>query len=199
MAEQPASVQSRLTDALARIQRSRWTRRGLLLAGAGAAAWWRFGGYPDTAARNLADWEVEVLAAAGRALLPPAPLEGFADTLGDRVGRYLTTMPSALRLEVHALLLAVEQGTVVGLSPFRFTRLEADQARRFLEGLEARGGYPRLIYRSLRDLVYLAYYQQDAAWPALDYAGPLVPPGVRGDAYISLRAPDGAVPPGYKA
>jgi hypothetical protein len=197
MSDDPASGESRLTRTLAALRSSRLTRRGVLAGGVGAALWWRVGCYPECGCVNLAQWEVEVIAAAGRALLPPAPTQGFIATLGPRVDAYLTTLPSSLRLEIHALLVAVEHGTVAGLHAFRFTRLTPPQALEFLEGLQAAGRYPRLLYRSLRDLVFLAYYQQDAGWPALGYGGPLVSPGLRPDTYAALRAPDGAVPPGH--
>lgn len=186
-------------NALSNLREARLTRRALLVGGAGAAVWWRLGCHPEFASVNLAGWEVHVLWAAGEALLPPAPLTGLLDSLGPRVDDYLTTLPSSLRLEIHALLLAVEHGTMAGLELSRFTRLTVAQRRSYLTALESGGAYGRLIYRSLRDLVFLAYYQQDPTWAALGYEGPSVPRAVRGDAYIGLRAAAGAAPPGLVA
>lgn len=187
-----------LRDLLVRLRASRVTRRALLAGGVGAALWLRVGCYPSVPTQNLASWEVEVLRAAAEALLPPAPIEGLVDSIGPRVDAYLTTLPSGLRLEIHGLLIAVEQGTLLGLEAFRFTRLSPEDRATYLASLSDRGGYGLLIYRSLRDLVYLAYYQQDAAWDGIGYGGPLVGRDVRGDAYGVLRAAEGTVPDGFE-
>ncbi len=101
------------------------------------------------------------------------------------------------------MLALVEHGTtLIAHRLHRFTRLDAAERERFLDGLEARGGMYADAARGLRDLCMLALYQQPAAWAALGYDGPHVAPGYdpRGKermlwaGYESLVAPAGELP-----
>ncbi len=171
------------------------SRRRVLLAGAGVAvgavAWQRSTGYS-----GAPGWRGAVLAAAAEVLVPsgapgPTPLEVAANA-----DRYVATMSPKGQREVRLLLIAVEQGTsLLGGHPHRFTRLSPAEREEFLTSLAARGGLLALLYRGLRDLCLLGYWQDPRTWPALAYVGPTVQAGTQpGTAPHPLRAPAGAVP-----
>jgi D-cysteine desulfhydrase len=154
--------------------------------------------------------EASVIAAAAEALVPDAPgaelPEGpSAWDVAHNVDEYLVGMPNALQRDVHALLVAVEQLTPLGGQLVRFTRLTPE---RRVEALEAVATNPvgRLIYRGLRDLVMLGFYQDQRTWEPLGYEGPIVgacSPG-RWDApprmsrYSELISPARELPPGAR-
>jgi D-cysteine desulfhydrase len=180
-------------------------RRALVALGAVAAAVGlgvRLGGYPALPGFRgavLAPWEAHVLRAAAEALLPPAPDgEAFA-AIAANVDRYLLGMPAPTKREIHAMLALVEHATPLGGRLARFTRLSPDARVSVLERLAAHGGVLAQVYGGLRDLVYLAYYQQPASWSSIGYDGPRValdyePTGRAFPPYDALRAPEGALP-----
>jgi D-cysteine desulfhydrase len=145
----------------------------------------------------LASWEGNVLRAAAEALLPPAPAP--YDGVPAAIDRYVAALPRSLRREIHMLLSALEHGTLLDLHVDRLTRLEPAAREHFLSTLAARGGLQRQMYRGVRDLCMLGYYQDPTTWPALGYPGPMVSRERRPDAYDALRAPDGTPPPGWSA
>ncbi len=190
---------------------ARLARRRLILGlGAVAAAVGagvRFTGYPALAGFRgtvLATWEAHVFRAAAEAILPPATDAGAFDAIAGRVDRYLVGMPPSVQREIHAMLAIVEHGTPIGGRLARFTRLTPADRARLLDGLAARGGLLAQVYSGMRDLTYLAYYQQPATWIALGYEGPRValdydprgPDRSLHPAYEDLRAPRGALPRG---
>lgn len=199
-------------------QTPRWSlRRRVFVGGAVAAAGGlilgRSCGYeaPEGwAGEVLSVAEASVIVAAAEALLPDEPCatmpEGPAAwEVAHNVDQYLVGMPAALRRDVHALLLAVEQLTPLGGQVARFTRLDA--AKR-VEALTTVAQTPvgRLIYRGLRDLVMLGFYQDQRTWEPLGYEGPIVGicmPGrwdvpSRMSRYSALIAPARELPPGAR-
>ncbi|MBK7859685.1 MAG: pyridoxal-phosphate dependent enzyme [Archangiaceae bacterium] len=171
------------------------SRRRVLLAGAGAAvgalAWQRSTGYPE-------GWRTAVLAAAAEVLIPPGAPGPTPREIAANVERYVATMSPKAQREVRLLLVAVEQGTsLLGGCASRFTRLSTADREAFLTSLSARGGPLALLYRGLRDLCLLGYWQEPRTWPALAYGGPTVDAGTPPAAVPHpLRAPAGAVPRG---
>jgi len=151
------------------------TRRHLLAGAAAAAvvfAGIRTTGYaPHQAGEVLGVRELHVVAAAARALLPlgpgPSPLE-----VARNVDRYLVGMPAPIVRDIHLLLALVEQGTGLGCTPVRFTRLDIEARLAFLDRIRKLPEPIGSAYRGLRDLVLLGHYQDPATWPALGYEGP---------------------------
>lgn len=182
------------------------TRRRLLLGGLGVAAvagTWRFTGYdelPNWQGRVLSAREAAILTAVAGAILPPAPSGPPLAEVARRVDDYLTSMPPHLRRDIHGLLLAVEHGTTPLLfSLRRLTRLQAAEREAFLAELAQRDGIQFLLYRGVRDLCMMGYYQHPETWPALSYSGPMLPAGRTAPLYDALRAPSGGVPSGTSA
>ena len=198
----PRALRRRLGDPRA------FTRRRWILGGVAATTALTVGlrvtGYPDWPAwpgRVLAVWEGHVLRAVVEALLPPAPLDpGVPERVAMNVDRYVLALPSHARLELHAALAAVEHGTTpLTLRWSRLTELPVEEAREYLATLAARGGVQRQMYRGVRDLVMLGYYQQARTWPALGYEGPKVDRRRRPTTYDPLAARAGDVPRGWSA
>lgn len=147
----------------------------------------------------LSEREVVILQAAALALLPPASLDDATlQALAVAVDAYLTHLPARVRLEVHALLLAVEQATLVGGHLSRFSQLSATERAVLLAKVAQWGALGADIAGGLRDLVMLGYYQQPAVWPALGYGGPQMPAEDRPlpPALQAQLAPPGQLPPG---
>jgi hypothetical protein len=74
------------------------------------------------------------------------------------------------------LLRAVEFGPIVfDWTPSRFTRLDADGQDAALRGwMTSRLALRRQAFQALRNLAFLGYYTQPAAWSGIGYAGPLL-------------------------
>lgn len=164
------------------------------LAAVGAAAAARLTGYREVGwtGEVLASWEAQVLAAAAPVLSGIAVPDGL--TVAARVDRFLVSLPSPMRAEIHQLLALVEHGTTpLGLWASRFTELGPEAREAFLVSLAARGGLLAQAVRGLRDLVLLGTYQDPRTWAALGYRGPWeLPPPPPGS--VQLRAPPGALP-----
>lgn len=204
----PTALAHRLASAEAGERTPR--RRVLLALGAVALAAGvgvRVTGYPALPGWHgavLARWEAHVFCAAAEALLPPAPVADAGGEIAARVDRYLVGMPSSVQRDIHGMLALVEHGTFLGGRGARFTRLAPAERRLFLERFAARGGLLAQAYGGMRDLVYLAYYQQSSTWGAIGYDGPRVPLDYdpRGPdrlvsaVYDDLRAPAGSLPRG---
>jgi D-cysteine desulfhydrase len=206
---------ARLPPALARRlaaedKGTRPSRRRVFLLGAAAATAalvaYRVTGYPPLPGWNglvLSAWEASVVRAAAEALLPPAPDGGTFEAVPAAVDRYLHGMPEGALREVHAMLALVEHGTTpLGGRLSRLTALPVAERRAYLEGLESWGGLLAQAYAGIRDLCFLAYYQQPSTWSALGYDGPRVAAdaAVTGrmdwPAYDGMVAPQGTLPRG---
>ena len=74
------------------------------------------------------------------------------------------------------LLRAVEFGPILfDWTPSRFTHLDADRQDASLRGwMTSRLALRRQGFQALRNLAFLGYYAQPAAWPGIGYAGPLL-------------------------
>ena len=141
-------------------------------------------GYSTSDGQVLRGWELEVVAAAARVLVPQGPPS--AVEVAANVDRYLVGMPSALLLEVHGLMALLEQA---GLR--RLTHLE-DPTDRLLRLKSLPLGV--LAWRGIRDLCLLGYWQDPRSWPHCGFDGPRLPPTRRD--YAELVAPPGTGPPG---
>lgn len=182
-------------------------QRRRLMAGLAAAAALvgvvRLTGYEGEGGEVLLAAEVAVVRAAGEALFPDASATDL-DALAGRVDRYLLTFPVSLRAEVHALFFAVEQTLPFSVGLVRFTSLSPADRLLALQRVASLGGPGLLIARSMRDLVLVAWYQGEGAWPEIGYEGPMVeagprPGGAGASVYDALRAPAGWVPFGGAA
>jgi D-cysteine desulfhydrase len=162
-------------------------RRRWLLFGAGAlgltAALARSTGYNLALPRGeawrglvLSEREAVVLQAAVLALLPPAPLDPQVAAGAVRgIDLYLSHLPTSLQRDIHLLLLAVEQGTLMTGHLRRFSHLEPTERAAALARVGQWGRLGADIANGLRDLAMLGYYQQPAVWPAIGYSGPQMP------------------------
>ena len=202
-----ADWQARLPPALRRRlahpERQGHTRRRVLIAGAGLIAaggvGLRVSGYPPRPSWSgevFSEWQAQVLTAAAEALLAPAPGPLSIRAVAENVDRYVATLPSFSRAEIHGLLALLEHGTpVLGGGLRRMTALDTADAEAYLAGLATKGELMAQAYRGIRDLVMLGYYQQPGTWGALGYGGPWVERGPRKpSSYDRLRAPAGAQP-----
>ncbi len=178
-------------------------RRRVLLGVAGAAtltAIWRSTGYQAPAGFSgevLADWEAQVLSAAAEAMLGKVASSEQIARIPTGVDRYLLTMPPAVQRELHLALGVLEQLTMMGGCVTRFSRLAPPDRERLLADLAAAGGLREQIYRAVRDLCMLGFYQQPSSWVGLSYEGPLVgEERMRVPGYEQLKAKAGALPRG---
>ena len=91
------------------------------------------------------------------------------------IDRYLSHLPASLQRDIHLLLLAVEQGTLLTGHLWRFSHLEPPDRAAALARVGQWGRLGGDIAGGLRDLAMLGYYQQPAVWPAIGYSGPQMP------------------------
>ena len=168
---------------MARVPRRRflvWAAIGLGMAGSGLAAL-RTSGYP--LARSVTDqlryfsgWQYLVVQAVGARIVQPESVDVglFADG-------YLAGLPPADRRDVGNLIGFIEHGAPLLIGRLeRFTALEATAQDDVLRALETHAlGRLRGGFNVLKAVSYMALYEQDSSWPAIDYPGPLVPRGPR--------------------
>jgi hypothetical protein len=186
-------------------------RRFLVLSGVGAGAalgYLRGCRYDDAsfaghgALAQLSPRQGVILAAVVDTMLPPAAERAPAAIAGHvrAIDAYLTGLPAADVAQLGQCLTAIEQATL----PFgghlrRFSALDAGARADVLDAWQTSSvGLLRLGFRSLKALVFLAYYRDAAAWRPLGYAGPAMPggggsPEVRAR-YDALLAPAGTRP-----
>ncbi len=144
-------------------------------------------------------------------------LEALAETLVDPGEKSVTKLPSVeeagvvdfldrllpeLPLEVQKkfplLLWGLEHGArVLSYTGRPFTALDPAARAAFLAGFaESRFEIRRLAFRAIKNLVMLAYYQADAAWPGIGYDGPWVgrieQPAAHPDAPTAAQSSSGA-------
>jgi len=193
-----------LAERLAHPEARRVGRRRMLAlsaAGLGGAALIRTSGYPAVAWRRRAlfEWEAQVLRSAAEVLLRPFATLDELERLPRLVDRYVASLPSWTRRELHGAFVVLEHGTTplgIGLSRFSDSSLQARE--RHFARLVAVGGLMPQVVRAMRELCMLGYYQQEGTWVGIGYTGPLVPASVadRPDwpTYEGLRAPAGAMP-----
>jgi D-cysteine desulfhydrase len=187
------------------------TRRRVLsavLAAGTVGAIARVTGYnpiPGFHGEVLSLWEANVVLAAAEVLLPLDAAPAELAEVPQRADRFLVALSPSMQRDVHSLLAIVEHGPL-GLRRrvARFTHLSRRDREGYLTYLAAGGGLLRAVYRGLRDLTMVAYYQQASTFRAIGYGGPLQPPsdGRRGagrpswPAYDRLVAAPGVLPKG---
>lgn len=200
----PAWLRGDIRAALRAGQGQGHSRRWLLRAtGVGVAGWMLWRTLPDGPQVTASTWHGQVLSAreaatvvaAAAVLLDPPPRDAALVQLAVAVDAYVAHLSSASQREVHLLLATVEHGHA-GLPRFSFA--DADARLRSLLRWRAMPRVGRDLFRGVRDLVMLGWYQQAAAWPRLGYGGPWVDaaPRPRRQTYARLVAADGQLPPG---
>lgn len=206
VADWRAKLPRPLAERLAHPEARRIRRRRMIalsVAGLGALTVVRATGYPAPSRPPAAlfDWELHVLQRAAEVLLHPYATPEELALVPERVDRYVLSMPSWTRQELHGAFLVLEHGTTsFGISLWRFSECDLETRRRHLERLSGMGGLMQQIVRGMRELCMLGYYQQRTTWPGIGYGGPLVDarredrqPWPR---YEAMRAPAGVQPKG---
>ena len=188
------------------------SRRQFIAATSAAAAtslaYWRTCSYDSAQIDAYADLahlsprRGAILAAVIATMLPPSADHAAATIAGHvrAIDAYLTGLPAADTAQLSQCLDAIEHATLpFGGHAARFTSL-APAARADVLAAWQTSSYSlaRLGFRSLKALVFLAYYRDAAAWRAIRYSGPAMPdgggaPAVRAT-YAALLAPPGAHP-----
>jgi len=169
-------------------------------AAAAVVAWvaFRTTGYPEMPGWKgtvLSAREAAILIAAAEVILPPSTDTQAHRQTAENVDHYLKALPEAMVSQIHLMLNVVEHLTPAALHLSRFTRLEAEGKRDYLRFFREKEGALRLVYRGLRDLCLLGFYQRERAWTAIGYPGPLVSGHrSRQEKYARLVAPPGATP-----
>jgi hypothetical protein len=188
------------------------SRRAFLVLGAsgtatcGALGWFRACHYPDAAAyaglAHLSPRLGYILAAVIDTMLPPEA-ERAPATLASHVraiDAYLTGLPPADVAQLGQCLSAIEQATLpLGGHFARFSSLGPAARADVLAAWQTSAmELPRLGFRSLKALVFLAYYRDEASWRAIGYPGPVMPEGGGSPEtrarYDALLAPRGTRP-----
>jgi hypothetical protein len=142
-----------------------------------------------------------VLAALVDAMLPPAADRTLLDEHVRAIDAFVVGLPEADRAQLGQCLDALEHGTLpFGGHLARFSALSHDdRADTLLAWQTSSIGLLRLGFRSLKALVFLAYYRTPASWAAIGYGGPVLPAPARqviAERYTALAAPPGTRPRG---
>lgn len=134
-------------------------------------------GYPQ-----LTDWKGKILSpreawifiAACEIVLPESTDAAIHRKTVENIDSYLSTLPEETVGQIHLMLNVVEHLTLANGNLKRFTRLDAVDKAAYLEFFRSKNGMLRLVFRGLRDLCLLGYYQMNESWRHIGYDGPLV-------------------------
>lgn len=187
MTQQPAKDKTASQTSSISPSTRRWTRRRVLgwtgaglLGGVGLAL--RTGCYEDTPAfRTLVHFSATtgaILLRVIEAVLPdnadrsPATLQQHVQN----IDAYLQGLPSEDVRLLNVLLYGVEHAPfLAGLYVRRFSRLSLIHRQRVLYDWQtSQIGLRRLGLQSLKTLVFMSYYRNDAAFRSIRYSGPIV-------------------------
>lgn len=130
-------------------------------------------GYPRCAGfRRLRAGEVAFLDAAAEVMFPGGgaiPLSGRDAEIPRYVDGYLDVLPPRVRLQIHAMLLLVEQATIFFPAPGRgglrrFSALDLAQRERALQGWSSSRLFQRrFVFTALRAVLTMGYLGHPAA------------------------------------
>jgi hypothetical protein len=158
---------------------------GAALAASGVVALVRTRGYPDPPRRlvSLSAWQYAVAQHAARRITAadasdasiPIPTADELDVAGF-IDAWLPRMRAPVRRDFGRFLAFIEH-----LAPIqqghatRFTRLDAADQDRVLEGIEASSqDLLRAGFDGLKSLCFMGYYRDPRTWSIVGYDGPLV-------------------------
>lgn len=132
-------------------------------------------GFLSAAERKTLAALAEALVAPGEKAVTGLPSVGEAGVV-DFLDQLLPELPEEVQKKFPLLLWGMEHGArFLSFTGRPFTRLEGADRTAFLTGFaESRLEIRRLAFRALKNLVMLAYYQADAAWPGIGYEGPWI-------------------------
>lgn len=133
------------------------------------------GGFLSAAERKTLAALADALVAPGEKAVTGLPSIEEAGVV-DFLDRLLPELPEEVQKKFPLLLWGMEHGArLLSFTGRPFTRLAGADRTAFLTGFaESRFEIRRLAFRALKNLVMLAYYQADAAWPGIGYEGPWI-------------------------
>lgn len=118
----------------------------------------------------------EIVAALGDAFFPSIADDDPAgsEILPDRFERFFETL-TAEQQKGLGTALGLVQLAAIPLQGKRFTRLSPERRERYLIGWRtSRLAVRKLVYRGLRDMLAMLYYQDERTWHSIGYVGPQV-------------------------
>lgn len=111
------------------------------------------------------------------------PVEGTALTPVDRIpvlaniDRQAARLPREPRALLHQALFALDHGaTFLGGRLTRALNLDDDALRAWLTAWSTGGALQRAAFGAVKQLIVLGYFGHPAAWPPLQYDGPVTGP-----------------------
>ena len=112
---------------------------------------------------------------------------------------FVARLPGWCRTEIGLLLTVAEHLVpALALRWGRLSTLPVAARQQCLQRLADGGPAHRLLYRGLRDLCMVGYYQRSASWPDIRYWGPWVDGSRAPSPYDALAASRGALPRGWR-
>ena len=153
---------------------------------------------------KLNDWKGKILSqqqaliiiAACEVIIPEITDETIRKSVAVNIDRYIYTLPEDLSSQLNLLFTVVEHFTFLDFRVKRFTKLSITERESFLNKLNKTGADLRLVYKTLRDLCMMGYYQMDFSWKTLGYSGPVISKirRERAEVYNLLTAQKGHLP-----
>lgn len=133
-------------------------------------------GYPQLPGWNgkiLSPREAWIFMAACEIILPESAGAAIHRKTVENIDSYISTLPEETVGQIHLMLNVVEHLTLAGGNLKRFTRLDAGDKAAYIEFFRSKNGMLRQVFRGLRDLCLLGYYQMAESWKHIGYEGPL--------------------------
>lgn len=185
---------------MTKINRRKFFKRfgaGVIVGGA-AISYSRLTGYAELPEWNgaiLSKTEAQILISACEVILPPGLDAETYMQVAKNVDTYVNTFTESAVSDIHLLFAVVEHLTPISLQLSRFTNLNAQEKNDYLNKLDWIGWQLRQVYKGIRDLCLLGYYQQNSSWEKLKYGGPIVEQDrVMLQKYLKMQAKAGSLP-----
>jgi hypothetical protein len=126
----------------------------------------------------LSRGSLRTLRALGETMFPALDGEpSGGEIVPEAADRFVSTLDPAAQRQLGVVLGLFELSAVARYGR-PFSRLDPDARVRWLEGwMTSRLPVRRIVYRSLKGLCAIVYYQDARTWPLFGYDGPLVAGG----------------------
>lgn len=184
---------------------SKLSRRKFILYSAAAAAatalplYWIRTSYTELKGWNgkiLSPQQAQIIMAACEVFIAGETNEEMRLTIARNIDRYIYSLPQDLVSQLNLLFTVTEHFTFIQLHTKRFTKLSIPERKTFLDKLGNSTTDLRLVFKTLRELCMMGYYQTEIAWKEISYTGPMVgtAPRQRPEKYTALAAAPGVLP-----
>lgn len=147
----------------------------------------------------LSPQQAQIIMAACEVIIPGNPDENLRLSIALNVDRYIYSLPDDLVSQLNLIFMAVEHFTFIDFQVKRFTKLSIANRETFLDKISKSNTDLRLVYKILRELCMMGYYQTEISWKEIGYTGSIIGTAERErqEKYATLTAAKNELPKSF--